>query len=372
MPTNWINVYLAIFTVGSFFLYACGSSATIIPTSSSTIAITEVNTVKSHSVFVPPAGKTLFILGQDNETIREYLQAIPDPQPGGFTSYTSLDRLEGLTSKVNYGAGPVFLDELALEQPESVLVLGLYLVDYLEAIPSGLADDKIDRLLDTLESYQRPVYLRFGYEFDGSWNRYDPQLFIQAWQYFHDRLQSRGIANIAMVWQSAAYCRGTHQGKPSYAWYPGDEYVDWIGLSYFTQTDCQLKPLLDILDFARQHGKPVMVAEAAPQRYDIGKLTYSSDGNFFEQRTADQIWDEWYVPFFEFLHQNEDVIRAVAYINTFWDSQAMWASPYMNGYWGDSRVQVNETIKASWLAELGHATWLMTNPDLFKDLGFTQ
>ena len=47
-----------------------------------------------------------------------------------------------------------------------------------------------------------------------------------------------------------------------------------------------------------------------------------------------QIWDEWYEPFFEFIHENKDIIRAVAYINTHWQSQPMWGQPYTNGYWG--------------------------------------
>lgn len=91
-----------------------------------------------------------------------------------------------------------------------------------------------------------------------------------------------------MVWQSATYCAGTYLDKPTEAWYPGDEFVDWIGFSYFIQQECNLEPINKLRMFAREHNKPVIVAESAPQRYEIGNLTYSLSGKTYEQRTAKQ------------------------------------------------------------------------------------
>ena len=79
---------------------------------------------------------------------------------------------------------------------------------------------------------------------------------------------------------------------------------------------------------------------------------------------ADKIWEAWFVPFFDFIHNNNDVIRAVAYINTHWDSQGMWhceegvqagSDGCNNGNWGDSRVQANELIKQRWLNEINNS-----------------
>lgn len=318
--------------------------------------------------FAPPPGKTLFILGQDNDTIDAYLDAFPEPQPGGLTSYTSLQRLEGLETKTDYGAGTVHLTQLANDHPHSVIALGLYLVGYLPAITSGQADAKIDKLLDVLEGLDRPVFLRFGYEFDGAWNRYDPADYVSAWKYFHAQIQAKGSRNVVLVWQSAAYCGGTFGGQPMEAWYPGDDYVDWIGLSYFTPGDCEYRPLNELLEFARAHAKPVMIAESAPQRYSTSTLTYSTDGKSFTACRPEQIWDEWYTPYFNFIHKNADVIRAVAYINTHWDAQPMWGSPYSNGYWGDSRVQANATLRQRWLTELDREIWIFGGESLFADL----
>lgn len=310
-----------------------------------------------HGPFAPPTGQTLFLLGQDNDTIADYLAALPAPRPGGFTSYTSLQRLEGLETPTEYGAGTMHLNQLANDHPQSVIALGLYLVGYLPAIASGQADANIEKLLDVLNGLDRPVFLRFGYEFDGAWNRYDPHEFVAAWKHFHARMQARSSRNVVLVWQSAAYCGGTFEGHPVSDWYPGDEHVDWIGLSYFAQGDCAYRPLHELLEFARAHDKPVMIAESAPQRYATGALTYSTDGKTFARRTAEQVWDEWYAPYFDFIHANADVIRAVAYVNAHWDSQPMWGPPYSNGYWGDSRVQANDSLTQRWLDELQRGSW---------------
>ncbi len=312
---------------------------------------------------VPPEGKTLFIIGQDTDSIDAYTAAF-DLAPGGVTGYTSLNRLEGLTSVAEYGSGPHHMDYLAETYPESALVIGLYLVDFLDDINAGKADDKIDQLLDILAGYERPVYLRFGYEFDGSWNHYDPEEFKAAWIRFHDRMTERGVDNVAMVWQSATACPGTYGGRPIRAWYPGDAYVDWVGLSFFVQLNCRLEPIREAVDFARERGKPVMIAEATPQRYAIEDLTFSLYGRTFEARSPEQIWLEWYAPFFTYIFQNRDVIRAVAYINADWNAQPMWGPPYLNSYWGDSRVEVNAFIAARWRDVLDDEEWLHGSPAL--------
>ena len=45
----------------------------------------------------------------------------------------------------------------------------------------------------------------------------------------------------------------------------------------------------------------------------------------------------------------------------------MW-EPGVQGYWGDSRVQVNEVIKERWLAEIGSDFWLHASQKLFEIL----
>jgi len=320
--------------------------------------------------FVPPAGQTLLIIGQDTQSIDDYVRSVA-LVPAGAAGYTSLSKLEGLHETADYGSGPHNLDYLSAAYPQSVLVLGLDLVNFLPQVDSGQADPAIDSLLEALSAYQRPVFLRFGYEFDGPWNHYRPDQYVSAWRHFYKRMQTKGVASVALVWQSAAWCYGTYGDHPLEAWYPGDDFVDWIGLSYFVQVaDCEGRPFDKILAFAREHQKPLMLAESTPQRYSLSDLNFSLAGASFTPKTADEVWNEWYRPFFDFIHKQADIICAVAYINANWDSQPMWSKPYRNAYWGDSRVQANEVIQERWLAEVNQPFWLNASPDLFEILGY--
>jgi hypothetical protein len=240
-------------------------------------------------------------------------------------------------------------------------------VDSLEAVNSGALDKEIDQLLDRLAAFQRPIFLRFGYEFDGPWNQYDPDPFQAAWIKFYRRMKEKQIDNIALVWQSAASCDGTHGAHPLEAWYPGDEFVDWVGLSYFALAHCDFAPGDAVLNLARQHGKPVMIAESTPQGYDVGQLTYSTDGKDFRHLTPGNLWNGWFQPFFDFVRKNMDVIKAVTYLNTDWASRGTDA----NGYRGDARVQANKGILEKWKAEVADARYLQAAPDLFAKLGYT-
>jgi len=96
------------------------------------------------------------------------------------------------------------------------------------------------------------------------------------------------------------------------------------------------------------------------------------DGDAAQSRvakTAQQVWQEWYQPFFEYIHANADVIRAVAYINAEWDAQPLWNAPYGQGYWGDSRVQLNPQIRQYWLDEVLQSWfWQHGGADLMEQL----
>src|SRR5262249_51270069 len=157
---------------------------------------------------------------------------------------------------------------------------------YLDDIVSGGADGEIDWLIEKLDSYGRPVYVRFGYEVDAPWNGYDPGLYKQAFVRFANRIHPRDATHVAMVVHSASYCGGTRGTRPMSDWYPGDAYVDWAGLSYFVPASCSYAKVDEVVEFARQHGKPVMIAESTPQGYDLARLTYSADGRAFSARTS--------------------------------------------------------------------------------------
>ncbi len=367
---------------------------------------------------LPPEGKVLFFMGQDTESLVAYKEEALDrdpslPRPGGITLYTNISEgrgsgvLDGIYAATNYGSGTVAFAPTLARFPGASLALGLDLNDnqngcrniHLRAI-GGLADGDtvttadvqryrgyVDSLLTYLKELDRPVFLRIGYEFDGPWNCYRPEPYKAAFRYIASRITSAGATNVATVWQTAAYPR--NQGAYTSTdpdllgrYYPGDDAVDWVALSRFfgkTSADEQwscsalspewFSPHIDptvlherLLDFARAHGKPVMIAEAAPQGFQVDVSTASC---IFSHRDrpigAERLWNLWYRDFFDFIQDNRDVIRAAAYINADWDNQPMWhcdddalagSAACPQGYWGDSRVQANPEILRRWRAEL--------------------
>ena len=122
----------------------------------------------------------------------------------------------------------------------------------------------------------------------------------------------------------------------------------------------QIELANEVLKFARTKQKPVIIAEASSQGYDIAEMSKSNisplwdglSGTQSKRVQANALWNEWYAPFLSYIRKNKDIVKAVAYINADWGSQAQWSAPYPNGYWGDSRVQANPEISNKWLAEI--------------------
>lgn len=149
------------------------------------------------------------------------------------------------------------------------------------------------------------------------------------------------MSNVAFVWQSAT---SRHCGRANIqAWWPGTEYVDWMGASWFEFHEASWNALVAM---ARRWRKPLFICESAPQGYDLKAGTRASctgNGSDRQKIAEDVIWQEWFDPLFRFVLANRDLVGALAYINCNWDSQGMWGPPYVSGYWGDSRVSTGKT-----------------------------
>ena len=363
--------------------------------------------------FVPPGGKQLLIIGQDLEAVKNYSSTNKFPSPGGHTVYVSLYGINSPTgpypfgglgedrdgvpvAAVDWGAGLVSAHTAAFDPlyKNSVLVIGLSMNDEskkIEGIAKGNFDAEIDRLAKFISKVNKPVFLRIGYEFEGAWNPSykDPEIYKAAFRGVTEGLRKQGVTNFATVWQTSASPIDDIIEKKREKiedWYPGDDVVDWMGLSWFLNPQIQssTSPIKttqeelaeELLNLARSHNKPVMIAESAPQGYDIKRLTKRNitgildgpAGEGLHQLKAKQIWKQWYEPFFRFIDKNKELIKAVAYINTNWDNQSMWGSPYNGGYWGNSQVQDNEYISRKWQQRINKKNWLHGDSNLFSIL----
>ncbi|MFY0653048.1 MAG: hypothetical protein JXQ96_13490 [Cyclobacteriaceae bacterium] len=331
--------------------------------------------------FEPEDGKVILFAGQELEAVGgldDYSDGYIDhfDTPGGFTTYSGLSvggdsfgytqqGLDGIFSTADWGDGDYNMS-LAIADEDfkhSAVAIGFWMVNHEQEVAEGKTDSLIVVLGKYLKSLgDRPVFLRIGYEFDGhSWNHYDINYYKQAYRRIKDKLDQIGVENVAYVWQSTGWVSNLYQLEE---WYPGDEYVDWCAYSFFSRFD-EAK----MIDFARQKGKPVFIAEATPTISDHTvkfdgrtKKTYLSD-----PADAEEAWEKWFIPFFKTINDNPDVVKAISYINCNWKDHAMWKqNPTFQGV--DARLQLSPMISQKWKEETSRDKYLKASPELFDYL----
>jgi Glycosyl hydrolase family 26 len=322
--------------------------------------------------FEPPDHETILIIGQTREEFGDYANTARAGQPGGYMFYTSLKHLEGLTSPWKGAgctdAGVEDLQDWVNKYPESVGQVGLYIVDQLSSINSGALDANIKTLAETLRKTNKPILMRIGYEFDGEWNAYEPEAYVAAWRRIVDIFRGKKVGeesivpvtNVAFVWHSAVW--KTFHNHPISAWYPGDNYVDWAAISWFAWSDTESRNVSEtarskLAAFAKEHNKPLMIAESAPKSY-------------YAPARSDS-WSGWFEPLFAWIRRNN--VKAFSYINQNWDAQPMWHDPSCKNPtdWGDTRVQApDSTVLKAWQETVRDRRFLGAGPQLYKAIRF--
>lgn len=354
------------------FLLACASSEQK--------NIPENSLDRNLAKFEPKDGVLLFV-GQELEAVG----AVPGyedgylnhfPKPAGWTSYTNInpgevsfgriqEGLDGLWETHDWGDNDynAMLQHKDPDYTNMALAIGLQFVNHEEKVADGTHDAYIDRLGDFLLSLgKRPVFLRIAYEFDGDpWNHYDREMTVVAYKRIVDRLRAKGVENTAYVWQSTGFISGQEHLE---GWYPGDDYVDWCGVSFFNRWK-----EIEMFEFARKKGKPVFIAEATPTISDYGGKLYglTKETQLSNAEQADEAWEKWFLPFFETVEQNKDVVKAVHYINCHWDSHPMWyENPTFKGV--DARLQLSEKLGQLWLEKTNNPPYILSSETLYNDL----
>ncbi len=330
--------------------------------------------------FEPKDGVLLFV-GQELEAVgglEKYNDGYLDhfDRPAGWTTYSNInpgensfgrtqEGLDGLWETHDWGDNDynAILQHNDPDYKNMALAIGLQFVHHEEKVADGTHDAYIDKLGDFLISLgKRPVFLRIAYEFDGDpWNHYDRKSTIKAYRRIVDRLRAKGVNNTAYVWQSVGFISGQEQLE---GWYPGDDYVDWCGVSFFNRWK-----EIEMFEFARKKGKPVFIAEASPTISDyFGKLYgVTKETQLGNPVQAQEAWEKWFVPFFDTIDENDDVVKAVHYINCHWDSHPMWfQNPTFSKI--DARLHLSDSISKRWRERTGTSKFIKSSPELYDML----
>ncbi|NIB39952.1 hypothetical protein HBA55_10165 [Pseudomaricurvus alkylphenolicus] len=334
----------------------------------------------------PVSGHTrdsiLVLAGQSVRATLDYYQSPALPRPAGFSDYISYDvgtpylalapdypaiyrGNDGLKTATNWGSGEQCV-ACNLARPEfsnAIINIGMYLAgpryddgSLCSARPDcntqkmvrGEMDSQLRELADWLTEYRsHRVLLRVGYEFDGSWNGYDPNQFIAAYKYIHRFLNRAGVSNVEFVWHSFGYA--SEETLQRYFPEPdatSERYVDWVGYSYFALDSDTVGA--NELAFARRKNLPVFLGEVAPHTGDCQRQIDLA------KNTA--LGKQWIDSFFAYLEKHRDVIGGFAYINENWSDKTyapMWDDQQDHNCGGffarsNSRLQDNATLEAYW------------------------
>ncbi|MFN2543570.1 MAG: glycoside hydrolase family 26 protein [Actinomycetota bacterium] len=149
----------------------------------------------------------------------------------------------------------------------------------LNQILSGQYDGHIRQNAIGVRKLHKLVFLRWGYEMNGSWEPWGgaanggasgPAKFVRAWRRIHDIFVRNHATNAVWVWAP------NWEDIPKKSWnhwmryYPGDRYVDWVGIDGFNWGAAKSwSHWVDMnrfvpgiyKDFHRR--KPIMLAETA-------------------------------------------------------------------------------------------------------------
>ena len=159
---------------------------------------------------------------------------------------------------------------------------------------NGLDEVKNDTYLREFAKKAReagvPIFLRFASEMNGTWAAYsgDPQKYIEKWRLVHDVMEEEA-PNVIMVWTVFTFPQATIK-----KYYPGDEYVDWVGVNIYNVVyhnnnknfSAWHEDPLELLDYVYDnysHKKPIQISEFGATHYT------TTDGKYYEDFAIDKI-----------------------------------------------------------------------------------
>jgi mannan endo-1,4-beta-mannosidase len=108
----------------------------------------------------------------------------------------------------------------------------------LASIAAGSQDKYLKAYAKAVRTLNLPVAITFAHEMNGNWYPWGRQAataadFVTAWRHIHNVFVAAGATNVIWVWTPNVINPAPQVPLPSV--YPGDKYVDWIGMDgYFT------------------------------------------------------------------------------------------------------------------------------------------
>jgi hypothetical protein len=157
----------------------------------------------------------------------------------------------------------------------------------LKEIARGVYDAYYQEFADTVKDFRDPVFISIDHEMNGNWFPYSQDYpgsdvtaadYIAAWKHIVDIFRARGATNVAWVWSPNVPDVGS---TPATKYYPGDDYVDWIGVSFYSGNNANA---LDAIYTIYAPRKPFFITEwATAQEQSRYYADYPGDAQWVEQ-----------------------------------------------------------------------------------------
>jgi len=135
-------------------------------------------------------------------------------------------------------------------------------------ILSGKSDALIARAARRLAASGKPTLLRWAWEMNGNWyvwsgvkNDGGGANFVKCWQRLHRIFADEGADNISWVWSPNWSTASPETGNDIPDYYPGDKYVDWVGMSGYNLRRETPAKLYDAIYNRYSATKPIMISE---------------------------------------------------------------------------------------------------------------
>ena len=135
------------------------------------------------------------------------------------------------------------------------------------SIIDGSQDALITSYADALRAYGRPVFLRWFWEMNlvalpraaNCLGTLGAAGYVQAWQHIFDIFQQEGATNVSFVW-----CPSIAGPGFAASYYPGNQFVDWIGVDGYDRAQNSNFITTQFLPFYQYwipNQKPMMIGE---------------------------------------------------------------------------------------------------------------
>ena len=164
-------------------------------------------------------------------------------------------------------------------------------------IASGMIDSSLHSFAHEAATWGKPFFYRLDWEMNGPWMNFSPgqngntdRSFIAMWQHVVNLFRQDGARNALFVFSPNTICSDACSDFS--AMYPGNDYVDWVGLDGYNWGDVHSNSHWDSFTtifsasynelVALAPGKPVMIAETASTEHGGDKASWISQTFFHD------------------------------------------------------------------------------------------